>query len=117
MTGTVEKLRSKTGIYGRMIKFEHSIFALPFALSALLLAHREYPVTWRLVFWIIMAMVWARSAAMGFNRLADARWDAKNPRTANREIPTGTISLQETALFIIVSSVLFVLSAGAISSI
>ncbi|MBI4633853.1 MAG: UbiA family prenyltransferase [Deltaproteobacteria bacterium] len=100
-----------------MIKFEHSIFALPFALSALLLAHREHPVTWRLVFWIIMAMLWARSAAMGFNRLADARWDAKNPRTADREIPAGAISLRETTLFIVVTSILFVLSAAAISPI
>jgi len=64
-----------------------------------------------------MAMVWARSAAMGFNRLADARWDAKNPRTANREIPAGTISLRETTLFLIVSSILFILSAEAISPI
>ncbi|MFH1071233.1 MAG: UbiA-like polyprenyltransferase [Candidatus Glassbacteria bacterium] len=102
-------------VYGRMIKFEHSIFALPFALSALLLAHRVNPVTPQLVFWIIMAVVWARSAAMGFNQLVDARWDARNPRTAAREIPAGHISLRETGVFVFVSSLLFILSALAIS--
>ena len=98
-----------------MIKFEHTIFALPFALSALLLAHRVNPVTPRLVFWIIMAVVWARWAGMGFNQLVDARWDAKNPRTAGREIPAGHISLGETGVFVFISSFLFVLSAFAIS--
>lgn len=104
-------------VYGRMIKFHHTIFALPFALVALLLAHREHPITFHLVFWVIMAMVGARSAAMGFNRLVDAKIDAKNPRTAQREIPTGRISLKETALFITGSSLLFILSAAAISEI
>jgi 4-hydroxybenzoate polyprenyltransferase len=98
-----------------MIKFEHSIFALPFALSALLLAHRVTPVTPRLVFLIIMAVVWARSAGMGFNQLVDARWDAKNPRTAGREIPAGRICLRETGAFVFISSLFFVLSALAIS--
>ncbi len=98
-----------------MIKFEHSIFALPFALSALLLAHRVKPVTPRLVFLIIMAVVWARSAGMGFNQLVDAHWDAKNPRTAGREIPAGHISLGEAGVFVFVSSLFFVLSAFAIS--
>ncbi|MFH1071766.1 MAG: UbiA-like polyprenyltransferase [Candidatus Glassbacteria bacterium] len=109
------KASAKIAVYGRMIKFEHSIFALPFALSALLLAHRVNPVTPRLVFWIIMAVVWARSAGMGFNQLVDAHWDAKNPRTAGREIPAGHISLGETGVFVCVSSLLFVLSALAIS--
>ena len=98
-----------------MIKFEHTIFALPFALSALLLAHRVNPVTPRLVFWIIMAVVWARSSGMGFNQLVDARWDVKNPRTAGREIPAGHISLRETGTFVCISSLLFVISALSIS--
>ena len=103
--------------YGRMIKFSHTIFALPFALTALLLAHRERPITFRLVFWVIVAMVGARSAAMGFNRLADAKDDAENPRTAERKIPAGRISLRETAIFITGSSILFILAAAAISEI
>jgi 4-hydroxybenzoate polyprenyltransferase len=98
-----------------MIKFEHSIFALPFALSALILANRVSPVTPRLVLLIIMAVVWARSAGMGFNQLVDARWDAKNPRTAGREIPAGRISVKETGLFVFISSLLFVLTALTIS--
>jgi 4-hydroxybenzoate polyprenyltransferase len=98
-----------------MIKFEHTIFALPFALSALLLANRVNPVTPRLVFWIIIALTSARSAGMGFNRLADAKWDAKNPRTANREIPSGNLSISETAIFVMISSFMFILSAAAIS--
>jgi 4-hydroxybenzoate polyprenyltransferase len=98
-----------------MIKFEHTIFALPFALVSLMLANRVKPVTPRLVFWIIMALVWARSAAMGFNRIVDAAWDKKNPRTAQREIPSGNITLRETTLFVLLSSTLFVLSAASIS--
>ncbi len=106
---------SRINIYGRMIKFEHSIFALPFALSALLLAHQVRPVTLRLVSLIVMAVIWARSAGMGFNRLVDAYWDAKNPRTAMREIPTGNISRRATGLFVLASSLLFVLCASLIS--
>jgi 4-hydroxybenzoate polyprenyltransferase len=98
-----------------MIKFEHSIFALPFALSALILANRVSPVTPRLVLLIIIAVVSARSAGMGFNQLVDARWDAKNPRTAGREIPAGRISVKETSLFVFISSLLFALTALAIS--
>ena len=111
----ISKASAKIAVYGRMIKFEHTIFALPFAISALLLAHRVNPVTPRLFFWIIMAVVWARAAGMGFNQLVDARWDAKNPRTAGREIPSGRITLAETGIFVFVSSFLFVFSAIAIS--
>jgi 4-hydroxybenzoate polyprenyltransferase len=111
----ITRASAKIAVYGRMIKFEHTIFALPFALSALLLANRVNPVTPQLFFWIVMAVVWARSAGMGFNQLVDARWDAKNPRTAGREIPTGRISVVETGVFVCVSSLLFVISALAIS--
>lgn len=111
----MQKYFSKINVYGRMIKFEHTIFALPFALSALLLANKEKPVTLRLAFWIVMAVVWARSAGMGFNRLVDAYWDAKNPRTAMREIPAGNLSRRETALFVLISALLFILCASFIS--
>lgn len=102
--------------YGKMIKFSHTIFALPFALSAVLLALREHPVlsAWPIV-WIVLAMVGARSAAMGFNRIADARFDANNPRTAGREIPTGKISTLSAALFVLLSSGLFVFSAAMLN--
>ena len=76
--------------YGRMIKFGHSIFALPFALSGAALAAAEHGISSEQVFWIVVAMVGARSAAMGFNRLVDRKMDAANPRTANpRELPQG----------------------------
>ena len=85
----IKKVYSKIAVYGRMVKFEHTIFALPFALAALLLAHREHPITSHLVFWVIVAMVGARSAAMGFNRLADAKIDAENPRTGRSKKYSG----------------------------
>ena len=69
-----------------MIKFGHTIFALPFALLGMMLAAEGWP-EWRTVLWIVLAMVGARSAAMGFNRLADRKIDAANPRTADRELP------------------------------
>src|SRR5246127_3860270 len=79
-----------------MIKFEHSVFALPFALTGALLAYREGGVPGGQVFskilWIILAMVGARSAAMAFNRLVDARIDARNPRTRMRHLPAGLLS-------------------------
>jgi putative 4-hydroxybenzoate polyprenyltransferase len=106
---------ARTAAYASLIKFEHTVFALPFALAALLLAHREAPVTFNLVFFTILAMVGGRSAAMGFNRLVDAAIDAKNPRTAQRALATGEMGRGETRIFITASSILFVLSAFFIS--
>jgi 4-hydroxybenzoate polyprenyltransferase len=93
-----------------MIKFEHSVFALPFALTGAVLAARGLPA-WRTLAWIVVAMVAARSAAMSFNRIADARLDAANPRTAARALPTGVLSRRFVALFTAVSAVVFVLAA------
>jgi len=106
---------AKMAAYLRMIKFNHTIFALPFALASLVLVSRVSPITLHAVFWIIMAMVGARSAAMGFNRLADASIDSKNPRTAVREIPSGAISKTDAGLFIMVSSILFISSSMMLS--
>lgn len=78
--------------WGRMVKFSHSVFALPFALAGAALASVTTPVTLRQVVWIIVAMIGARNAAMGFNRLADHEIDALNPRTAGRELPRGVLS-------------------------
>lgn len=94
--------------YGTFVRFSHSVFALPFALVGALLAARVEPLTWARVGWIVAAMVTARSAAMGFNRLADARFDALNPRTAGRELPRGAMSRREATLFVLVSSAAFV---------
>jgi 4-hydroxybenzoate polyprenyltransferase len=98
-----------------MIRFEHSVFALPFALTGALLAFRESgfdsPGKWRIVLWIIVAMVGARSAAMAFNRLVDAEIDGRNPRTKMRHIPAGLLSKQFGWGFTIVSSLLFFFAA------
>jgi 4-hydroxybenzoate polyprenyltransferase len=109
------KIFSKAVVYSRMIKFSHTIFALPFALSAVVLVHAVKPLGVKTVLWIVVAMAAARSAAMGFNRIADAKLDARNPRTAVREIPRGAISPTEAIFFTAISSLIFTLSAGALS--
>jgi 4-hydroxybenzoate polyprenyltransferase len=102
--------------WGSFVRFSHSVFALPFALTGALLAARTQPVGWRDVAWIVVAMVSARSAAMGFNRLADAAWDARNPRTSMREIPRGVISRPQAVLFIVMASAVFVFTAGQLNT-
>ena len=102
-------------IYLSFVRFSHSVFALPFALAGALLAARQTSVTWSTVVWILVAMVTARSAAMGFNRLVDRRFDALNPRTANREIPRGTMSVVEATAFVVIASALFVFAAAQLN--
>src|SRR6476619_7086980 len=97
-----------------MIKWEHSIFALPFALCAAMLAAGGMPTAAKLG-WIILCMVSARSAAMAFNRVADARIDAANPRTAMRAIPAGALSQKFAIVFVIVTCALFVLGAAELN--
>lgn len=97
--------------YGRMIKFSHTLFALPFALSSTALAATRTGLSLQQLGWIVVAMVGARSAAMGFNRLVDQRLDAANPRTCNRELPRGLISPRMVALFIALSSAVLLLAA------
>ena len=113
------KLLNRLHTYASFVRFSHSVFALPFALTGALLAvHREMTegrletgtIAVRVV-WIVVAMVAARSAAMGFNRLADARHDALNPRTSMRELPRGAMTTREAAVFVIVSSAVFVFAA------
>jgi len=105
----------RLSVYFSFVRFSHSVFALPFALAGALLAARRAPVTWTAIGWILLAMVAARSAAMGFNRLADARLDALNARTANRELPRGAMSRREAAWFIVFASVIFMFAAWRLS--
>ena len=107
---------SRIRTYASFVRFSHSVFALPFALVGALLAARTTPLTWARVGWILACMVTARSAAMGFNRLVDARFDARNPRTAMREIPRGRMSRAEAAVFVFVSSALFVFCASRLGT-
>jgi 4-hydroxybenzoate polyprenyltransferase len=106
---------TRLATYLSFVRFSHSVFALPFALTGALLASRHHPVGWRQVLWIVVAMVAARSAAMGFNRLVDARLDALNPRTASREIPRGAMSKGEATIFVVLSSAVFVLASWQLS--
>ena len=98
-----------------MIKFEHTIFALPFAFIGALLARKGLPTLWQ-IGWIVAAMVGARSAAMAFNRIADAHYDKLNPRTSGRALPRGTLSVQFAVIFTIAMSGLFIFSAWELNS-
>lgn len=93
-----------------MIKFEHTLFVLPFAFLGAILAANGFP-SWPQILWITIAMVGARSAAMSFNRIADQKIDAENPRTADREIPSGKLSVEFAWSFMIASSLVFFLAA------
>ena len=102
--------------YASFVRVSHSVFALPFALAGALLAAQHAAVTWGTIAWILAAMVAARSAAMGFNRLVDARMDALNPRTAMRELPRGAMSMREAATFVVVSSAAFVFASWRLNT-
>src|SRR5689334_13228608 len=97
-----------------MIKIEHTLFALPFAFLGALLGANGVPA-WRQILWIIVAMVGARSAAMAFNRIADRNFDARNPRTANRAIPAGLLSVGFVWAFTIVAAGMFLLAAAMLN--
>ena len=113
--------------YASFVRFSHSVFALPFALAGALLALRHegsdplsvFPEQGvrplMRIFWILVAMVAARSAAMGFNRLVDARFDALNPRTAARELPRGAMTFREATLFVVIASAIFVYATWRLS--
>ena len=97
-----------------MIKWEHSIFALPFALSGAMLAAGGFPA-WHQLAWIVVAMVSARSAAMAFNRVADAAIDAANPRTQTRALPAGTLTPTFVMTFVVVSCAIFIFAAAQLN--
>ena len=105
--------KNRVSVVLEMIKFEHSVFALPFALVGALLAARAGNAlpTWRQILWIVIAMVSARSAAMTMNRIADAEYDGRNPRTANRALPKGELSVGFAWVFTIVATVVLVIAA------
>jgi 4-hydroxybenzoate polyprenyltransferase len=103
--------------YFSLVKFSHTVFAMPFAITgfALAVSGTEYHFSVKLLILIILCMVFARNAAMSFNRLADRKFDSLNPRTEKREIPAGKITSGAAAIFVIVNSVLFIVSAGFIN--
>ncbi len=103
-------LLKKAGSFFSLVKFPHTLFALPFALLSAVIAANGVP-KWRTLFFILVAMVGARSAAMAFNRIVDRKIDAVNPRTANRELPAGVMSVAAASLFCAASGLLFVFAA------
>ena len=109
-TGPAAKVRTTL----EMIKFEHSVFALPFALAGAMLAARGLP-SWRQILWLVVAMVGARSAAMTFNRIADRDLDALNPRTEKRALPAGQLSLRFAIALTLISCGLLVLAADELN--
>ncbi len=111
-------LLQRTATFGRMIKFTHSVFALPFAFASGLIAYtaERVTLTWIDVLLLLICMVSARTAAMGFNRIADRDIDAINPRTKNREIPAGAVGIGEARLFTVVACVAFIAASFAVNT-
>jgi 4-hydroxybenzoate polyprenyltransferase len=102
--------------YASFVKLPHTIFALPFALLGVLAASRVAPLTLRTVLLVVLAFSAARFAAMGFNRIADRVFDAKNPRTQNREIPRGTITVAAATAAVGVAAIIFIVAAGLLNT-
>lgn len=101
-------MTSVVGRWAGMVKFSHTLFALPFALAGAALAADRFGVTWPQIGWVLLAMVGARNAAMGFNRLVDRKIDGRNPRTADRELPSGRLAPAAVWLFTLLLTALFV---------
>lgn len=104
----MERMLSRIRTYASFIRFGHTVFALPFALCGALLAGLEAELTWARAGWIAAAMFTARTAAMAFNRLVDARYDALNPRTRGRELPRGAVSRREAGALVALASAAFI---------
>ena len=97
--------------HANLVRLPHTIFALPFALVGVVLASYVAPITIGEVIWVVVAFTSARFAAMGFNRIADREIDARNPRTSSREIPSGTMSVREASVAVVIASLLFLAAA------
>jgi len=108
-------LFAKLSVIFADIKIQHTIFALPFAIMSAFIAAKGFPQTEKII-WIVVCMVGARSAAMAFNRILDARFDAKNPRTQDRALPTGQVDVRSYWLFLITSSAIFIFAANMLNS-
>lgn len=106
---------SRLSVFLESIKFSHSIFALPFALTSMVVAAKGWP-GWNVLLWIIIACVGARTAAMAFNRLADRKFDARNPRTQNRPTVTGQLSPTFMSVMLVISSATFIFAAGMLNT-
>jgi 4-hydroxybenzoate polyprenyltransferase len=106
---------SRLSTYASFVKLPHTVFALPFALVGVIIASYRHPVTWAMLGWVVLAFTAARFAAMGFNRIVDREYDARNPRTQMRELPRGVMTLREAWVSVAVASLVFVVAAGALN--
>jgi 4-hydroxybenzoate polyprenyltransferase len=107
----------KIGNFFSLVKFSHTVFAMPFAFIGFALAvnEKEHSFSMRLLLLIVLCMVFARNAAMGFNRLADRKFDSLNPRTGNREIPAGKVSPAAAGIFVVINCLFFIITTGFIN--
>ena len=115
MTAITANLGARLKDFGELVKFSHTVFLFPFAMSSVLLAHREEPLTWNKFFWIVLALVAARTAAMVWNRITDLDLDARNPRTALRPLVTGRVSTGQAVLWLLIAVTVFTISAGMLN--
>ena len=106
---------SRLATYASFVKLPHTVFALPFALVGVIVASYRQPVTWAMLGWVVLAFTAARFAAMGFNRIVDREYDARNPRTQMRELPRGAMSVREAWLAVSFASAVFVAAAGELN--
>ena len=106
---------SRLATYASFVKLPHTVFALPFALVGVIIASYRHAVTWAMLGWVVLAFTTARFAAMGFNRIVDREYDARNPRTQMRELPRGAMTVREAWLSVAVASMVFVLAAGQLN--
>jgi 4-hydroxybenzoate polyprenyltransferase len=106
---------SRLATYASFVKLPHTVFALPFALVGVIIASYRHVVTWAMLGWVVLAFTAARFAAMGFNRIVDREYDARNPRTKMRELPRGAMTVREAWLSVAMASVVFVAAAGALN--
>ena len=106
---------SRLSTYASFVKLPHTVFALPFALVGVIIASYRHAVTWAMFGWVVLAFTAARFAAMGFNRIVDRDYDARNPRTQMRELPRGAMSVREAWVAVTLASVVFVVAAGALN--
>jgi 4-hydroxybenzoate polyprenyltransferase len=105
---------SRLATYASFVKLPHTVFALPFALVGVIIASYSNPLTWRVLGWTVLAFTAARFAAMGFNRIVDREYDARNPRTLMREIPRGALSVREAWISVALASAVFMSAAAAL---
>jgi 4-hydroxybenzoate polyprenyltransferase len=106
---------TRLSTYASFVKLPHTVFALPFALVGVIIASYQHPVTWSMLGWVVLAFTAARFAAMGFNRIVDREYDARNPRTRMRELPRGAMSVREAWVSVALASVVFVAAAGMLN--